>query len=59
MQIIRVRLVNSKNEKGCEKSPVEVLKSLQKIRTNESGKIIEFENSAETEKQDIEKIYRI
>ena len=43
MQIIRVRLVNSKNEKGCEKSPVEVLKSLQKIRTNESGKIIEFE----------------
>jgi len=43
MQIIRVRLVNSKNEKGCEKAPVEVLKSLQKIRTNESGKIIEFE----------------
>ncbi len=44
MQIIRVRLVNSMGRtKGCEKAPVEVLKELKNIRSNEEGKLLEFE----------------
>jgi len=43
MEITRVRLVNSKNRKGCELAPVEVLKALREIKTGESGKAIEFE----------------
>ena len=43
MEIIRVRLINSENDKGCEKAPVEILKALKKIKSSESGKAIEFE----------------
>ena len=43
MQIIRVRLINSSEKlKGCEKAPVEVLKELKNIKSNEKGKIIDF-----------------
>jgi agmatinase len=43
MQIIRVRLVNSREErKGCEKAPVAVLNELKKIECNEKGKVLEF-----------------
>jgi len=44
MQIIRVRNIDSDgNTKGCEKAPVEVLKSLKNIFSNEKGKLIEFD----------------
>lgn len=44
MQIIRVRLIDSDDEtKGCEKAPIEVLKSLKGIEANEKGKLIEFD----------------
>lgn len=43
MQIIRVRLISDKKTKGCEKAPVEILKSLKEIETNEKGKLIEFD----------------
>ena len=43
MQIIRVRLVNSKNGIGCEKAPIEILKNLKKIKSSEKGKLVEFE----------------
>ncbi|MEK6935399.1 MAG: arginase family protein [Nanoarchaeota archaeon] len=43
MQIIRVRLINSSEKlKGCEKAPIEVLKELKNIKSNEKGKIIDF-----------------
>ena len=42
MQIIRVRLINSERGKGCEKAPIEVLKALKLIKSNEEGKLIEF-----------------
>lgn len=41
MQIIRIRLINSLGKtKGCEKAPVEVIKALRDIGSNEKGKII-------------------
>ncbi|VVB78656.1 N(1)-aminopropylagmatine ureohydrolase [uncultured archaeon] len=44
MQIISVKLINSPDgKKGCEKSPVEILKSLKEIEINEKGKIVEFD----------------
>ncbi len=44
MQIIRVRLVNSKDkEKGCKEAPVEVLKELGKIDCKESKELFEFD----------------
>jgi len=44
MQIIRVRLVNSmKKTDGCEKAPIEVLKELKNIKSNEKRQIIEFD----------------
>ena len=44
MQIIRCRLTNSQGiTKGCEKAPVKVLEALKNIRSNEQGKIIEFD----------------
>lgn len=42
MEIIRVRLVNSKDVKGCEEAPVKVLKALKEIECNEKFKIIEL-----------------
>ena len=42
MQIIRVRLINSMGKtEGCEKAPVEVIKALRKIGSNEKGKEID------------------
>jgi len=43
MEIIRVRLINSEEDKGCEKAPVKVLKALKGIKSSENGKAIEFE----------------
>jgi arginase family enzyme len=44
MQIIRVRLINSMGKtSGCELAPVEVIKSLRKIGSNEKGKEIEVD----------------
>lgn len=42
MQFVRVRFINSEKTKGCEKAPVEVLKALKKIKSNEARKLIEF-----------------
>jgi len=43
MEIIRVRLTNSSEKlKGCEKAPVDILKELKNIKSNEKGKIIDF-----------------
>ncbi len=42
MQIIRVKGINGLGKtQGCEKAPVEILKSLDDIYTNEKGKIID------------------
>ena len=44
MQIIRVRLINSMGKtNGCELAPVEVIKSLRKIGSNEKGKEIDVD----------------
>jgi len=43
MQIIKVRLVSSENEKGCENAPNEILKNLKEIECSENGKPIEFD----------------
>jgi len=43
MQIIRVRLISSENTKGCEKAPVEVLRKLREIQSNEKKKPLEFD----------------
>ncbi len=44
MQIIRCRLINSQGiTKGCEKAPVKVLEALKNIRSNEQGKVIEYD----------------
>jgi len=43
MEIVRVRLINSMGKtKGCENAPVEILKALKDIRSNEMGKPIDF-----------------
>lgn len=42
MQVIRTRLISLEENKGCENAPLEVLKELKNVRSNESGKIIEF-----------------
>jgi agmatinase len=45
MQIIRVKLVSSADsEKGCESTPVAVLKELKEIEVTENKKIIDFSN---------------
>jgi len=42
MQIIRVKGINAMGKtKGCEKAPVEILKSLSEIYSNEKGKLID------------------
>jgi len=44
MQIIRVRLINSMGKTdGCEKAPVEVIKALRTIGSNEGGKEIDVD----------------
>jgi len=44
MEIIRIRLINSLGKtNGCEKAPVEVLKALKEIHSNEKLKPVEFE----------------
>lgn len=44
MQIIRVRSINAMGKtNGCEKAPVEVIKALRDIGSNEKGKVIEVE----------------
>jgi len=44
MQIIRCRLINSMGKtKGCEKAPIEVIKKLREIGSNEKGKEIDVD----------------
>jgi len=44
MEIVRVKLVNSHDESlGCEKAPIEVLKELRKIKSKESGELVNFD----------------
>ena len=44
MQIIKIGLVNSKNEiKGCEISPNSILKALKTVGSNEKGEIIDYD----------------
>lgn len=43
MEIIRVRLINSKDDSGCQEAPVEVLKGLREIGSSEGGKIIDVD----------------
>ncbi|MFA5724295.1 MAG: arginase family protein [Candidatus Pacearchaeota archaeon] len=43
MQIIRIKHVDSgEKTKGCEKAPIEILKSLKCFSSNEAGKLVEF-----------------
>jgi arginase len=42
MQIIRIATING-GTKGCERAPVEVVKALKNIKSNEKNKLIEFE----------------
>ncbi|MFH1358753.1 MAG: arginase family protein [archaeon] len=44
MQIIRVRLTSSEKTKGCEKAPIQVIKALRDIKTNENKKEINVDN---------------
>jgi arginase family enzyme len=52
MQIIRVRLINSMGKtNGCENAPVEVIKSLREIGSNEKG------NEIDVDKFNLEEIH--
>jgi len=41
MQVVRVRLVNGEKSEGCEKTPVEMIKALREIGSNENKKVID------------------
>ena len=44
MEIVRVKLTNSMGRtKGCEEAPVEILKALRYIKSNESGRLIDVD----------------
>ena len=44
MQVIRVRLINSMGKtKGCENAPVEVIKKLREIGSNEKGREVDVD----------------
>ncbi len=51
MEIIRIRLISSEETEGCEKAPIEILKSLRKIKTSES------ENEIDVDKLNLEEIH--
>ena len=44
MEIVRVRLVDSEEGRGCELAPVEIVKSLREIRGKENGMDIGFDS---------------
>lgn len=42
MRIVRVGLVNSEKNGGCEKAPSEIVKKLGEIMSNEAGKLVDL-----------------
>lgn len=43
MEIIRIRLINSWDDEGCQEAPVEILKELRNFKSSESGRIIDVD----------------
>jgi len=44
MEIIKIRLISSDGKtKGCEKTPVEIIKSLRNIKSSENNKVIDVD----------------
>ena len=44
MEIVRVKLIDSDEDNGCELAPVEIIKSLKEIKGKDDGEGISFDN---------------